>query len=649
MRSARDFLLRRFFLVSGASIVAATMIPYLYGAATAPAESSFLWGVGFLPDTLGNLVFLRQAADGSFLFDNPYTSETHPARLFHPLFLAMGWIQEGTGLPPGLLFQLFRLVFAVTFLHALHAACGRLLPETADRRIAFLVVATSGGFGFLSVLFAPFHLSADVRGAEVTTFFSIYQQAHFAAALTLIVWTALWIQRSFESGRLRDAAAAGALHFLLVAIHPYDAPVICAVAVTYAALIAFLTRGSRPDRIRLIKPLAVVLALPAPLVAYNAYLAAFVPMYRDFSAEGLQAPPWPLLYYLLGYGLLVPLAGRGLLIALRERNAAWLFPAAWVLAVPPLMLVPMPAQRKLLEGYHLFLGLLAVRGALSFKPSLGRRWNTAVVAGLALASLSSLYVMARDVYTISFSRAPARTAIRMEAGEFFFPLDRAADRAFRGSPWLLGILARDVDRYDLPDAHRKALEWIAGNVEPGSVVLAAPSTGLLVPMFSPHHVLAGHLFATLNARHKELAVSTFMDARLSAPARRALLRMYDVRAVLWDSHLERLGEWRPGPATEWLKVRAEFSGPPAERAAVFGVEPPASDPTPNQWAMIRAELDASSFKLAGKALLDRGAFREAAMNLERALLLRADDLQARRWYEECMKRLQNGSPGMSPG
>jgi len=619
---------RRFLVITGAAILSATLIPYLFGAFGSPVGSSFAWGVGFLPDTLGNLPFTRQAADGSILFMNPYTGEPHPAMFFNPFFLLVGWAQRLTGLPPGLVFQLARLLAALALFHAVAVACRALFPSVSGRRTAFLLVFLSGGLGFLSVVFPWFQRSADIRGAEITTFFSVYQQAHFAAALAIIVWMAAWLAKALQTGSLRNASVAGALNLLLVSVHPYDAPVPYAVATVYCLLIAAVR--SRPVQW---KPLLVFLAVPLPLLAWDGYVSTFVPVYRDYAQEGLVALPWPITDYLTGYGPLALLAIPGLAAIFRERNPAWLLPAAWALTVPVLMLLPVPARRKLLEGYHLFLALVAARGVLVLRDFLPLWTRPLAPAGLVLLSLSSVYVMSRDMYSISVSRRPERPGIRMEGGQLLYPLNRPVDRLFIGDPWLAGIFMRRVDRYDLPDGLLEAASWMARNLPRDRVVLAAPETGLLVPMFTPHRVVIGHIFGTLRWPEKEMAVRVFMDPFLPDPARQILLRRYQAGAVLRDPALDALGNWRPGAASAgWLKRAASFGS-----CTVYLVDlPPAGDAGDSDF--VAREIEAGFLKAAGFGALAAGDPVRAGALLGQALRLRPMDPEIRAMLSEAQRR-----------
>ncbi len=635
MPPAPDPAFRRFALAVCAAAVAASCAPYLVAWLGTPPGRAFAWGLGYLPDTLGNLVFTRQAMGGRWLFDNAYTAEPHPARFVHPMFLLVGWTQRLTGWPPGFVFQCWRVACAALLLHALVAAAERLLPR-AGRRAALALAVTGGGLGFLAPLLPWFARAADIRGAEITTWFSLYQQAHFAAALAAIVWMLLHLVDAVERHSISSGIKAGLCHLLLDTIHPYDAPVPLAVGLVYAGW-TWIGRKKNETSTGLATPfpffpLLLFFFIPVPFLLYNAWLTLFVPVYTEFAREGLVALPWPVLDYALGYALLLPLAVAGAVTAVRGREPGARAVAAWLIAVPVLMLLPIPARRKLMEGYHLMLCLAAARGwaAWTAGPALRRQVS---IAGLVLLSCSQLYVVARDLYAVNLSRAPERPHILIEGGALSIPLDRPVDRFFLGSDWIGGILWRGADRYDLDPALIALLESAPRNGLPGgAVVLAAPSTGMLVPMFSPYRVVAGHVFGTLRLAEKEAAIRAIMDRRLPDDARAILIERTGAGAILLDDALRRAGDWRPG-SEPWCRARLPADDGSLE-LILLGPPPARSD---GAHTRARSVADAFCYAWLGRALLDQGATGPATDWLRRALLLLPGEPVFSAWLAEAAR------------
>jgi len=612
MTSPREW---RFVILAALAILAVTCLPYLYGAHLAPSGTRFIWAVGFLPDTLGNLMFSRQAADGRLLFSNLFTAEPHPARLFSPFFLLVGWLQALTGAFPPLVLQAFRLAAGLALAGAVYLLCSRLFAIPAERKTAFLAVLLTGGPGFLSLLHPFFHRAADVRGAEMATFFSLYQQAHFTAALALIVLSTLALLRAAEERSLRWAAIAGALYFGLVSVHPYDAAVPAIAALAWAILRRALSPTGGAGRSFPLLPLAVFLLFPLPLVLYDAWVVGYVPVFREFAREGLVSKPWPAFDYILGWIFALPFAVAGLAAIFRRREAAWMFPAAWVLVTPLLLFLPIPASRRQLEGFHLFLTLVAFRGVMTLNPFATRARRALLTAGMVLAGLSSVYIMARDMYSLDVASRPERRQIHMEDGTLIFPFHGSADRLFAGSPWLGGLYTNGADGYFVSKDLLAALAWMRTGLGPDDAVLCSHETGLLVPVFSGRRVVTGHFGETLNFRSKNLAVRAFSDEVISSQSRKLLLEMLGARAFLWEPRMEQPDGWEPG-GSSW--------GQPAWKSGGFVVYRVTSRSRGDDYQerRYRAEISCAMFKADGIARIAAGDYPGAVLCFKLALQAR---------------------------
>ena len=615
---------RGYTFFAGMAILGVTCIPLLINALGTPLGASFIWAVGFLPDTIGNLMFSRQAAQGHLLFTDLYTSEPHPDSFFNPLFLALGWLQAATRLFPPLALQLLRLLAGVFLLTGVHRLCLRLFHGTPERRFAFLAVMLTGGLGFLAAVFPRFGMSADIRGPEITTFFSLYHQAHFTAALAIIAFMAVLFISAIERGSIPHAVGAGALYLALVSFHPYDAPVPVAAGALWILLRSRLNGSPAPW-----KPLIAFALLPLPVLIYDWHIVNSVPVFREFYREGLVARPWPATDYLLGWAFALPFAVIGAIRVVRTRESAWLFPLSWVLVTPFLMFLPTPSARRVVEGFPLFLTLLAARGVMSLRPFASPFRRTVLYAGLVLASLSSLYVMARDVFAASASRQPARQMVTLHEGVLSIPASGKFGRFFAGTPWYRGLIFNEADRYYLPDDFLKVLK-VLPSLPGASAVFCVHETGLFIPILAGRPVFTGHFGETLRFREKNAAVHAFMDAGMSDEARRLFLADNGIALVFWELRMERMGKWRPA-GKKWLKEEIR-----AGAYALYRVAPLAAM---TDYTMEHLRSESGYFiSLAGGIMnLDEGYFDAAVESFSRMLALRTDDRKA----EELGRRAQD--------
>jgi hypothetical protein len=295
-----------------------------------------------------------------------------------------------------------------------------------------------------------------------------------------------------------------------------------------------------------------------------------------------------------------------------------MFPAAWVLLTPLLLLLPLPASRRQIEGYHLFLTLVAFRGVASLDlfSSTGRK--ALLAAGIVLASLSSVFVMARDMYALNVAARPGRAQVRMEDGLLVFPFNGRTDRLFAGSPWLGGLYANRADGYFIRRDLLDCLAWTRTGLGPDEAVLCAHETGLLIPVFSGRRVVTGHFGETLDFRSKNAAVRAVTDPELPDHARRLLLASLHADAVIWESRLAREGGWTPA-GKEWLKQAWKSDGIAVYRVAS---PPPAGDYREQR---SRSEIAAALFKADGEERMAAGDFVGAAFCFRLAREARPDE------------------------
>ena len=76
---------------------------------------------------------------------------------------------------------------------------------------------------------------------------------------------------------------------------------------------------------------------------------------------------------LLGYGLVVPLALLGAWRTIRCRDQRKLFLIVWIIAVSALVYAPLLLQRRMVEGLHIALCVLATYGLANWLPQIVNR------------------------------------------------------------------------------------------------------------------------------------------------------------------------------------------------------------------------------------------------------------------------------------
>ncbi len=328
--------------------------------------------------------------------------------------------------------------------------------------------------------------------------------------------------RWLSEGRFRHwLIACGAL-LALQAIQPFSP------AIPGTALLVFLALGcfsrERPHTVRV----GALACLGIPLLPYLAYQAWFLegdPVWRGFVAQNVTLSPPPL-YYLLGYGILGPLAAWGGWRAVRRRSDTYLRLAlAWAAACFLLAYSPLAIQRRFTESVMIPIALLATsgmghgllpwirrKGRLSVRGRTQGKWRRLRRQGMALciavASISSLYL------------------------------------AFGGA-LLAG--SRSPDLFD-PRPVIAAAEWLAENSDWQAPVLSAERTGNLLVGRTGQRVYLGHPIETVDYERKSAAVSAFFRPGTPDSTRLELLSACGCRYLFYGPYEQPLGEWDPSEA-----------------------------------------------------------------------------------------------------
>jgi len=457
--------------VAGAAlaIVLASWLPYLVGWVAAPTTAHFT-GLVYNPiDGQSYIAKMRQGSAGSWLFQLTYTPEPHPGAPIYLFYLLLGHLARWTGLPLLAVYHGVRTMAGLAFLCGLYRLAADLVDGTAQRRFLFALAALGAGLGWLS---GPLgRQTPDLWVNEAFPFAAMLTNAHFPTALALMVWAAHWGLQVQTSPLAAAALAASAVG--LGAIQPFGLAPLCGGLAGAWLMQALRRRPATSQRARGLARQAVatitaaLLALPYPLYTLGAMHAD--PILAAWTAQNLTPSP-SLLDWLLGLGLLAPLAVGGGLAAIRRGSAGDGLLLGWVGATAVGLALPLDLVRRLSLGLAVAVGLLAGLGWLR----LTRRWRPPIrrLGAFALATLTALTPL--------------------------FLLILGGSAALTEHPLLY-----------LGNGEWAALAWLREHAPPDTVVLCAPETGLFVPAWAGQRVVYGHPFETIDAATRQLQVEQF--------------------------------------------------------------------------------------------------------------------------------------------
>jgi len=346
-----------------AIVMLLTCLPYLFGLAITPPGDYYS---GFLTNPDEHNVYLslmRQAHDGAFFFSDMFTAEPQQGRVINVLWVALGLSARLTHLPLPIVYHLARVLAGWLLLMAIYCLAAQVMARVGARRAALLLTATASGLGWLWQSGPgqpnPVDFGPGLVMPEAITFLTLLLNPLFAFSVFLLLVLYLATAHAFTTGSVRAALLAGAAGLVLGSIHSYD--VIPAAAILGAFLIYLL--ATRRARGRAVLLALLIAAIAAPALLYQLWLQRTGEI--SILVKAVNQPPSPgPLFVALGFGIPLAFAAVGLLRAVRGNDWARLL-ALWLALGCALVYAPISFQRKLIEGLHVPICLLA---ALAIAP-----------------------------------------------------------------------------------------------------------------------------------------------------------------------------------------------------------------------------------------------------------------------------------------
>src|SRR5213080_4024326 len=272
--SARPRHAPRFALVFAIAVAIISLLPYLLAYLWTPPGHHFAGFFFIADDATTYLAKMRQGADGSWLWNDPYTSEPHGGVFLFSFYLLFGHLAALLHLPLIAAYHLARISGAIALVRTADQLCRRVLP-TELRRLALVLVVLASGAGFLaqalgnpSIFGSPVE-ALDLHLPEISGWYSILAIPHFTWATALIIVALLGLLQIADAPAWRPVALTSVALLALTTIHPQMIPVIALIWIAYRVLL--LAWGAPPAwRTRAAE--AVPFLATTPLLAYNAWI-----------------------------------------------------------------------------------------------------------------------------------------------------------------------------------------------------------------------------------------------------------------------------------------------------------------------------------------------------------------------------------------
>ncbi|MCC6445523.1 MAG: hypothetical protein IT210_18960 [Armatimonadetes bacterium] len=489
-----------------------TCLPYGFGYLAESREARFTGLIYNPDDACVYLSWMRQAADGHFFFDNRFTTEPQLGRSVNLFFWLLGTAARWTHLPLIAVFHLSRIATGVILLLLIYRFLSLFVLSPFARRAALLLAAFSAGFGFFIRPGSSFiQRPVDAWQPEAITFLSLYLNPLFCISQILMLGGFYHLLLACRARSGRQAAYAGIWLFLLGNIHSYDIITVAAVWAAYLAVLAFRRRAIPLEALRY-SLLAGLIAFPPTVYQYWLYRNEMVFQKRADVTTLSPALGW----YLLGYGLLIPLAIYGIRLVSRRRlpdtpgdhpatSDSFLL-AAWGVAGFAVPYLPFAFQRKMLMGLHIPLCILAAFALAALLHGLKRR-DAILYALVALTASTNIFSLRRDILNIASNQT--NTGIH---------------RAF--------LSADEVE----------AMDWLEANTSRNDTVLSLPMIGVYIPAYAGNRVYVGHWGETADFSGKFNQVLRLLGQNTPDAERRAFMRRNHIAYLF---HYNALPEMLP--------------------------------------------------------------------------------------------------------
>jgi hypothetical protein len=529
-----DFTRRETLAAVGiaAVVIVISTVPYALGYLAAGPELEFGGFLIDLDDSYSYISAMQQSVADGWRYHVLYTPEDHPGAYLHTFYILLGKLSVLMGLSPIEMYHLCRLFCALALLLAAYLFLSLFLQTPRVRLAALCLIGFSSGLGWVVLLTGSTSLGGlspvDFWLTDAYTFFTLFLFPHSAAAVALLLVFFFMAVRYIETPRLRTLLLAGVSLICLSVIHPFTVLLVGGVLAAYWTLL-LLHRKKVPRREA--AAFAVWVLMPAPLVVY--YFSAFArdPVLANWSAQNILPSP-PITFLLLGYGVLCPLALAGGVRTLQRSDERRTLLVAWVLAALILLYVPFSLQRRMVEGLHVPVCILATIGLFEcLAPQVTKSGCISRVArwrGYTNQGLTSLFVFSVIVATFPSNLclvAWSSASVLGHDSELFFQREEV-----------------------------EAIDWMGQNTASTDTILASYTVGRYVPARIGHRVFMGHFHETVRLHEKMRLAESFFQEETSDRDRRLLLADYGIQYVFYGPAEIQMGRFDPSEAQYLTEV-----------------------------------------------------------------------------------------------
>jgi len=509
-------------------VLAVTFLPYALGYLLAPPEWEFGGVVMNFEDAHGYLAKMNQGAAGRLTYQIPFTSEDHEGAFVGGFFLALGWICALTGLPVIWMWHLSRVVCGFVLLLLAYLFAAFFLDDRKQRLVCYLFVCFSAGLGWVVLLTGRFSILGfdliDFKMPEAHTFFTILTFPHFSLGACLLLVIFMLTHLFHATQRWRYVAMAGTAGFALTIVHPYNVLIVAGtLAVWWVAILC----NDRRVPMRELAALAIVGLMALPVLLYYLHVFSSNPAFGAWAAQSGSASPHPV-HYLIGYGPLLIIGLPAMIQQARKADAGSCLPLIWIIVVALLLYAPLKQQRRMVEGVHIPLSILATMGLYNwYLPRMERSPRLRRLVTLRKESYSPRRMRNFIIFLVLVLTVPSNL-------------------------YVLASLTATMVQHPYPFFHERAeneaIDWLGSETVPADTILADWRIGSYIPARVDHRVFVGYWAETANFDAKIDIVDRFFGIGTLDSWRIQILEQHDIVYVYSGPRERMLGAFDPDAA-----------------------------------------------------------------------------------------------------
>lgn len=502
-------------------VILTTFIPYVQGRLLAEGRQYLWMGYNF-DDVCVYLSWMRQGAEGSLRTYNLFTTDPQSGMIANPLFLVLGIFAKLTTLPLIAVFHGARVLFTVTLLCSIRRLLEGHLKPTAAQWGCLLMVVFSSGVGWIP----PFSSLTgtdnpiDRWQPEAITYLSLYLNPLFLISMTLQVMVLHNLFNSLGTPSRTAALKAGAWSALLALIHGYDTISLGTVWTLYLA-INYQIKVNRDSLKQSLINTAIAGSITLPPALFMYLQVKTNTLFRQ--RVEVQTLTGSVLWILLGYGFTLCLA----LYATKQHNKAeqdetqatlLRFLTVWMVGNTLAAYLPLPFQRKMLQGTHLPIALLAGLGLSKLTSKATKKAQKVVLAvTILLLAMSNITFLFRECQNNSYGV--------VQTGQHRPYLLQGEIEALK---WIEQNIPKTASIQPLP--WLKQVRREEGKV---STSISDMTLACYLPSTSGHNVYCGHFGETPDYGNKLIELMNVQLSFVSDEEKKALLTKMHIKFLLF--------------------------------------------------------------------------------------------------------------------